>query len=246
MAVLEHEGTYSIMYGAFGFPVGAGYRPGYLARPDKAGRFPVVMIVPDIDGLTSHEKDLCRRFARHGLAAVSLELYRDRTGEPLDDYAALSDRRAVTDLDELHEFLVSDDVDWAHADAVGLLGLDVGGRFAMAQAANRGWARSLAVCYTPLTGDEEREIHVVDLLDHLAVPVMGIYAAEDELIETGTVDEAQRRNEPGQWLLYEGARHGFMNINRDGYDADAAADAESRLIQFFLQTLPAAAELDLG
>ncbi len=246
MAVLEHEGTYSIMYGRFGFPVGAGYRPGYLARPDKAGRFPVVIVTPDIDGLTSHEKDLCRRLARHGLAAVCMELYRQSTGDPLDDYAALSDRRAITDLDELHEFLVSDDVDWAHAGAVGLLGLDVGGRFAMAQAANRSWARSLAVCYTPLTGDQERDIHVADLLDHLAVPVMGIYAAEDTLIDTGTVDEAQHRNESGQWLLYEGAHHGFMNINRDEYDADAAADAESRLIQFFLQTLPPATELELG
>ena len=32
VAVLPHEGTYSIMYGPFGVPVGAGYRPGYLAR----------------------------------------------------------------------------------------------------------------------------------------------------------------------------------------------------------------------
>ena len=246
MAVLEHEGTYSIMYGRFGFPVGTAHRPGYMARPDKVGRFPVVVVVPGIDGLTSHEKDLCRRFARNGIAAVSLDFFRHPTGDSLRDYHALSDKRAITDLDEMHEFLASEDVTWAHPDAVGMLGVDVGGRFAMAMAANRSWVSALAVCYSPLTGDEQREIQVADLLDHLPVPVMGIYGAEDDLIDTASIDEAQRRNEAGHWLLYEGARHDFMNLSSDNYDNDSAADAESRLIQFFTQTLPAAETEDLG
>lgn len=246
MAVLPHEGTYSIMYGPFGVPVGAGYRPGYLARPDRSGRYPTVVVVPDIDGLSSFEKDLCRSFARHGIAALAIDLYRQRTGDPIEDYQALSDRSAVTDLDEVHEFLESADVDWSHASAVGLLGLDVGGRYALALGANRPWVRSVAVCYTPLTGDEEREIQVADVLDHLPVPVLGLYGAEDDLIDTETVDEAQRRNEAGQWLLYEGAGHGFLNIEQEGYVADAAADAAVRLTQFFAQTLPAAETEDLG
>lgn len=246
MAVLDHEGTYSIMYGRHAVPVGAGYRSGYLSRPDNAGRFPVVVVVPDIDGLSSHEKDLGRRFARNGIATLTLDLYRDHSGDSIVDYQRLSDRQAATDLDEVHEFLVSDDVDWAHADAVGMLGLDVGGRFALAAAANRPWVRSVAVCYTPLTGDEDRERPVGDILDHLSVPVLGLYGAEDELIDTATVDQAQQRNDSGKWLLYDNAGHGFLNINAEGYDAAAAADAEQRLIQFFLQTLPAAEPLDLG
>lgn len=246
MAVLDHEGTYPIMYGTHPVPVGAGYRSGYLSRPDKAGRFPVVVVVPDINGLTSHEKDLCRILARHGIAALALEMYRNRFGDPLEDYHALSDRQAATDLDEVHEFLVSEDVDWAHADAVGLLGLDVGGRFALAAGASRPWVRSVAVCYTPLTGDEERERPVAEVLDHLSVPVLGLYGAGDELIDSATVDEAQRRNDSGQWLLYDGAGHGFLDIDADTYHVDAAADAEQRLIQFFLQTLPQGEPVDLG
>lgn len=246
MAVLDHEGTYSIMYGGFALPVGTGHRPGYIARPDKAGRFPVVVVLPDISGLTSFEKDLCRHLARSGIAAVTMELYRERTGDPFDDYAALSDRGAMTDLDEVHEFLVSDDVEWAHADAVGMLGIDVGGRYALATGATRPWVRAVAVAYAPLTGDDDREIHVADLLAHLAVPVLALYGAEDDLIDTETVDEAQRRNETGQWLLYEGAGHGFLDLDSDTYSVDAAADAAARLVQFFLQTLPAAETTDLG
>lgn len=204
------------------------------------------MIVPDIDGLSSFEKDLCRSFARHGIAALAIDLYRERTGDPIDDYLLLSDRSAITDLDEVHEFLESDDVDWSHSGAMGLLGLDVGGRFALALGANRPWVRSVAVGYTPLTGDEEREVQVADLLDHLPIPVLGLYGAEDDLIDTATIDEAQRRNDAGQWLIYAGAGHGFLNINGDSYHADAAADASVRLTQFFLQTLPVAETEDLG
>lgn len=246
MAVLEHEGTYPIMYRSYPVPVGAGYRPGYLARPDRAGRFPIVVVVPDLDGMTSFEKDLCRAFARHGIAALTLDLYRDRSGDPIHDYQSLSDRQAVTDLDEVHEFLASEDVTWANADAVGMLGLDVGGRFAIVMAAHRRWVRSLALCYTPLTGDEDRETPVADLLGTLSVPVLGLYGAEDELIGHQTVDEAQRRNASGQWLLYEGAAHGFLNIDSDTFHNDAAADAAQRLVQFFIQTLPPAQLIATG
>ncbi|CAN5878115.1 dienelactone hydrolase family protein [soil metagenome] len=246
MAVLSHEGTYAIMYGGFSVPVGAGYRPGYLARPDKVGAFPTVVVIPDLNGLTSAEKDLCRHLARTGLAALAIELYADPSDDPFANYASLSDRRAVTLLDEVHEFLASEDVDWAHAEALGLLGIDVGGRFALAMAANRPWVRAAAVCYTPLTGDEARETQVADLLDHLPVPILGLYGVDDEFIDTSTVDEAQRRNHSGQWLLYDGAGHGFLDLEADSYHVDSAADALQRLTQFFLQTLPVDESVDLG
>ena len=76
MAVLSHEGTHPIMYGALPLPFGAGLRTGYLARPDAAGTFPVVLVLPTLDGLTGLEKDLCRMFARSGLVAIAVDFYR--------------------------------------------------------------------------------------------------------------------------------------------------------------------------
>ncbi|HLT97313.1 MAG TPA: dienelactone hydrolase family protein [Acidimicrobiia bacterium] len=246
MAVLAHEGTYPIMYRSYPVPVGAGYRPGYLARPDRLGRFPIVIVVPDLNGLSSFEKDLCRSLARRGIAALSLDLYRNRSGDPVYDYQSLTDRQAMTDLDEVHDFLASDDVDWTDADAVGMLGLDVGGRFALAMAAYRPWVRSAVVCYTPLTGDEQREVQVADLLGSIPVPVLGLYGEKDELIDVASVDEAQRRNATGQWLIYAGAGHGFLDVSGENYDASAAGDAGQRIVQFFTQTLPPAVEVETG
>lgn len=244
MAVLPHEGTHSIMYGGWPLPIGSSQRTQYLARPDAEGQFPVVLVLPTLDGLTGFEKDLCRMFARWGVVAIGVDFY--RRGKGIEAYESLTDRRALTDLDEIHEFILSDNVNWAISGDVGVLGIDVGGRFGIIAAATRPWVRSLAVAYTPLTGDEEREFPVADYLGNMPVPVLGLYGVEDELIDLSTVDEAQRRNDHGQWLLYEGATHFFLDIEAEGYNADAAGDAGPRLVDFFKSTLPAAVEVDLG
>lgn len=236
MAVLSHEGTYPIMYGSIPVPVGAGHRTGYLSRPDEAGKVPVVFVLPDLNGLSSFEKDICRRLAREGFAALSVDVY-GKPGDGLDLYNSTPDDQVLHVIDELHQFVLSDDVDWNVEEKVGILGCDIGGRFGLIKAATRDWVKSLAVCYSPLTGDEEREHQVAEYLDHLPVPVLGLYGAEDELIDTGTVDEAQRRNDHGQWLLYEGVGHGFLDIDGDGFDQGAADDALARLLAFFGATL---------
>jgi carboxymethylenebutenolidase len=225
------------MYTTWPIPVGAYHRNGYIARPDEAGKVPVVFVVPDLDGVGGFEKDLCRRLAREGFAAIAIDLYDGSTGDPLDRYLALSDDRALFILDELHQFLVSDDIDWNVEDRVGVIGIDVGGRFGLIKAATRDWVRSLAVCYTPLTGDEDREHQVAEYLDHLPVPVLGLYGKADDLIDPISVDEAQRRNDHGQWLLYDGVGHGFLTIDGENFDQSAADDAFARLLAFFRATL---------
>jgi carboxymethylenebutenolidase len=233
------------MYGAIPVPVGAAHRNGYLSRPDESGKVPVVFVLPDLDGLGSFEKDLCRRLAREGFAALSVDVYGSK-GDGIDLYNETTDESILHVIDELHQFVVSDDVAWNVEDQVGILACDVGGRFGLIKAATREWVESLVLCYTPLTGDEERGHQVADYLDHLPVPVLGLYGAQDELIDTSTVDEAQRRNDHGQWLLYEGIGHGFLDIDGDGFDQGAADDAFARILAFFKATLADPQIEDLG
>jgi carboxymethylenebutenolidase len=234
------------MYGSWPLPIGSGHRTGYIARPDAAGRFPVVLVLSSIDGLTSTEKDICRRLARSGLVSIAIDFYRDPGVDPIASYDELPDARALTDIDEIHAFVASDDVAWAVSANIGVIGLDVGGRFALLAAATRPWVRSLGLAYTPLTGDEERSHRVADYLSNLPVPVLAVYGADDGLIAASTVDEAQRRNDHGQWLLYAGAGHGFLDIESETFDQAAADDALARFIAFFKASLEPAEEIDLG
>lgn len=232
------------MYGGLPIQVGSGYRPGYLSRPDEAGRFPVVVVIPGLGGLNSFVKDLCRRLARQGVASLSPDLYGSE--DTLASYSSRSDREILADIDETHEFLQSDDVFWAIPERIALLGLDVGGRFGLIIGATRPWVASVALISTPLTGDEDRGYRVADLLDHLPLPVLGLYGAADELISVETIDEAQNRNPNGQWLVYDGAGHDFIDDDSDQYEPGAASDALARVTQFFRATLPPAQVEDLG
>ena len=245
MAVLSHEGTYPILYGPTPVPVGASHRTGYLARPDEYGKAPTVLVIPGLEGLGSGEKDVCRRLARSGFAALAVDVYGSR-GDGLTLYNSMTDDDALSVVDEFRQFVASKDVEWNISDSVGLIGNDIGGRIALIKAATRPWVSSLVVAYAPLTGDEDREHQVAEYLDHLPVPVLGLYGAEDELISPDSVDEAQRRNDHGQWLLYEGAGHDFLDIDSESFDQAAADDAFARIIAFFKATLPAPSFEDLG
>ena len=151
MSVLAHEGRFPILYGSYAVPVGSGHSPGYLARPDQAGRFPAVLVLPD-SPLTSHHKDLCRRLARHGLAAVAVDL---------------ESGNAVARIAETCDFANQ----WAIKDQFGLLGLGAGGEPGLVYAADHPEIAAVALVSTPLAVDGP----VATALPRLAIPVLGLY-----------------------------------------------------------------------
>lgn len=244
MAVMPHEGTYNILYGSYGVPVGSRTQPGYVARPDAKGAYPAVVVVPGIYGLTSFEKDLCRALARRGFAAISVDSYRGRKPRDLDEavaaYATLPDRRALTDIDEVIGFSQSPDLDWSRSGPVGVFGVDTGGRFALLAGAHRPGIGSVVAVHAPLAGDEDRQLHVADALERLTIPVLGLYGRDDDLIPAEGVDVAAEMNATGQWILYDDTGHDFMNPDRPGYHAGAAHDAITRIGRFLAATLPSA------
>lgn len=242
MAVMAHEGKFEILYEPYGIPVGSGFQPGYLARPDRTGSFPAVLVVPGIRGLTSFDRDACRRLARLGYVAVAIDPYRGHgpgPGSSLDEaivaYNSLTDDRVLRDLRETLEFLSSPDLTFVDAERVAVVGFDTGGRFGLLLS-DRPQVSGVVACYAPL-GDDDRAHHVGERLTRVTVPVLGLYAADDELIPVESVDQAAALS--GQWILYEGARHEFLDPDADAYDEAAESDAWSRIAAFLAAVLPA-------
>ena len=215
MSVLAHEGTYPILYGGYGVPVGSGHVPGYLARPDRAGRFPTVLVLPE-SRLTSHHKDLSRRLARHGLATVAIDLP-----------DAVAD--AVVAVDEAYEFVMVND--WAITGHLGVLGLGSGGKPGLIFAVDQPAVRAVALVSTPLAEDGP----VAMSLPRLAVPVLGLYGVEESA--GSRIDDGRIQN--GAFVVYQGVAAGFMDDGASRYDGAASADAYGRLIEFFMKNLPA-------
>ncbi len=244
MAVLAHEGTHTIIFGMIPIPIGSGLGNAYLARPDSADPSPVVIVLHGIAGLDSTTKHLCRSFARHGFTTVAPDWYRGAgpgRGSDLEGafraYARTTDRRILALVDETIEYLSSDDIDGPDASAPVVVGLDLGGRLALLHAAHNRSVSAVASLYAPLAGDDNRDMQVADVMGVIGAPVLGLYGADDHLIPAEDVDSAQAATPNGQWILYEGVGHGFLDAGQAGYDAGAEADALARLMKLAASTI---------
>lgn len=215
MSVLAHEGTYPILYGTYAVPVGSGHRNGYLARPDRAGRFPTVLVLPEAR-LTSHHKDLSRRLARHGLATVAIDL-----PEGLDE--------AVGTVNEAHEFVMVSD--WAIEGHLGVVGVGSGGLPGLTFAVEQAAVLAVVLVSTPM----EETGPLAATLPQLGVPLLGLYGAEEPLDSGINHDLVQNST----FVRYQGVGSGFMDDGSQGFDAAASLDAQRRLIEFFRLNLPA-------
>lgn len=238
MAVLQHEGTIEILYRDFAMPTGARFTTGYLARPDRIGAYPLVVLLPPLRGIAPFVKDIARRLARNRYAVLVPDLTRGAhpgPDAPFDDLAAahhrISTRRALSDIDDALAFAFNDPAGWAREGKIGVIGIDTGGAFAVVYAAHRPrLVGALCAVYAPLAGDEHRELQAADALKMLPMPVLGLYGADDALTPAEGVDEAQRRNPHGRWILYEGVGHDFLDDDSDSYHHGAAGDAMARIL----------------
>lgn len=224
MSVLAHEGTYPILYGSYDVPIGSRHSPGYLARPDQAGRFPVVLVLPDGE-LRSFHKDLCRRMARHGLASLAIDL-------------APATGSEVAYVAEAHEFLMSADVTWAIQDQFGIVGIGSGGAPGLVYAANHPGVQAVALISSVLEPDDPS----ANVLARLAVPVLGLYGADGIFgrdVDGGHLPHAS-------FVVYAGVAGSFLDDGSAGYDAAASADAHRRLVEFLADVLPPPQVLKLG
>lgn len=244
MAVPASEGSHSIIYGPIALPIGAGEYTGYLARPDGPGPYPTVIVIPGLEGIDSVAKALARHLAKHGRAAVVPDPYRGRgPGRHADPteaslaFAALADGRVLADIGEVREYLATPDTPWADGSPSALVGIDVGGRFALLAAAQRRDVAAVAALGAPL-GDADGRISAGELVGSIGVPVLAMYGADDVHVARDDVDAAQESAPHARFIVYEGSGHAFYDPNSDDYHAGAEADALARVRALLDATLP--------
>lgn len=222
----------------------------YGAWPLRDERLPAVLIIPDVYGLSDHYRDITRRFAGEGFFSVALDLY-SREGAPkLADIGAvqrwiqdLDDRRVLGDIDAAVHFLRSR-VE-VRKISVGVVGFCLGGQYALMSACGTADVAACVSFYGMLRYAEHSERKPespLEMAPRLACPYLGLFGADDPLIPRADVRELgsilRNTNKSCQIKSYTGAGHAFFNDRRaDAFRPEAAADAWSRSIAFFRQTL---------
>lgn len=226
--------------------------PAYVARPQGDGPFPVVIVVSEIFGVHEYIRDICRRLAREGYAAIAPAFF-----VRVEDPAPLSDMQRVQQIVAAagYEQVMGDiaaTLDWAsqqlwaNADKVGITGFCWGGkvvwqaaaRFAVLDAGVAWYGRLAAPANASPEQVAAGQPWPVDLADDLKAPVLGLYGEADRGIPLDSVEAMrtalQRAGRDDSRIdVYAGAPHGFHADYRDSYRAADAADGWRKLLALF-------------
>lgn len=220
----------------------------HVARPTGPGTYPVIVVAPEIFGLSPYIREVTERVAGLGYVAVAPNFYhRDESGFLGEDEAGRT--RAFELVRGLTRPGVLADVQAAFAYVgapakAGMLGLSSGGHLAYLAAAELGldatavfyggWLTSdflqlgrpePTIGLTPkITG---KLLYLVGDQDH-AVPREDYEQVGAALIDAGVDHEL---------VVYPGIGHGFFAHNRGTYRPEIADDAWGRVRELFAERL---------
>jgi carboxymethylenebutenolidase len=223
--------------------------PAYVARPDGRGRYPAVVVVSEVFGLHEYIRDVCRRFAKLGYAAIAPAFF-VRVGDPapltelpaiMKIVAAASDRQVMGDLAATLEFLKSQA--YVEPRKIAVTGFCWGGKYVWLACetfpdfkAGVAWYGRLA----PAAGvaPDPNAMWPIDKVADLNAPVLGLYAnpAKDPTsLPVPAMREALAKagKSGSEIIIYEDAGHGFHADYRPSYNAADATDGWSRLLAHF-------------
>jgi carboxymethylenebutenolidase len=211
--------------------------PAYAAWPKEAGkRTPSVVVVMHVWGVDTSIRDVVRRLAVAGFAAIAPDLYA-RMHAPDGD--------GVSDVDVFRPFAKrlersQEDGDLAAGarwlqhrfpeGKTGIIGFCMGGAIAMTAAISDAGTFS-AVCpfYGPIADIDPTAIHV---------PFCGSYGARDTSIPADDVRAfVGKLTVPHDVRIYDEAGHAFADDQRGRYVASAAEDAWRRTLAFLKKYL---------
>ena len=226
--------------------------PAYVARPEGDGPFPDVIVVSEIFGVHEYIRDICRRLAKAGYAAVAPAFFvRKADPAPLSDMQSIMTIVAAAGYEQ-----VMGDVaatldwiglqSWARSDRVGITGFCWGGKVVW-QACARFPALDAGVAWygrlAPAANatDEQKTAGrpwPIDLAGELKAPVLGLYGGQDGGIPNDTVKAmndalAAAGKTESQIILYDDAPHGFHADYRASYREADAKDGWARLLALF-------------
>ena len=221
------------------FPGGAGSVKAYLSRPKDGKNLGTVIVIHENRGLVDHIKDVARRFAKDGFAALAVDLMSRIGGS--DQFK--TPEEAIEAIKKITGNIVVEDLTSAVAylkkqsfvnGRVGVVGYCWGGGNSL-NFATKCKDLNAAVVYYGRNPDP------LDQVQNIPCPLMGNYGADDPNIMPGVEPlkaALQKFGKNFDIKVYPGAKHAFNNnTNADRYHPEAAKDAWARTVSFFKKNL---------
>lgn len=223
------------------FPGNAGNVSAYISRPKDGKNLGTVIVIHENRGLINHIKDVARRFAKDGFAAIAVDCMGRIGGS--DQYngsdAATEAIKKVTGAMVVEDLTAA--LNYIKKQSyvngkVGVVGYCWGGGQSL-NFATKCKDLNAAVVYYGRNPDP------LDSVANIPCPLMGNYAQDDPNIMPGVEPlkaALTKADKSCDIKVYPGAKHAFNNnTNADRYHPDAAKDAWARTVGFFKKNLAA-------
>jgi carboxymethylenebutenolidase len=220
-----------------------GGMPAFLARPDRSGTFPVVVLMHERYGLVKHTRDLALRAAGDGVLAVAPNFFfkhpDQRTLNAGNSRYDLSDPESVQLIRAALTAVEGHPA--ADLGRVAVAGYCQTGRHPLVFASQQ----RIAAAVVWYGGAAPREWEVTplqpkafnDVIAAVPCPVFAAFGSDDHLISINDVQRLRNALESHRKSyeihLYAGAPHGWLNDTMPGrYRKEAAKDAWSLMMAF--------------
>ncbi|MEO8464605.1 MAG: dienelactone hydrolase family protein [Gammaproteobacteria bacterium] len=216
---------------------------GFLAMPkDAAEPLPGIIVIHEWWGLNDQVKAMARKLAGEGYVALAVDLYGGATATTPDKAQGLmttlldDPEAGRKNLRQAYDYLEK----YALAPRIGSIGWDLGGSWALQTALLYPDKLDALVMYYGQVGVER------DQLGKLRLPILGFFGSEDKSIPVHDVQNFRTTlNDLGknaEVLIMIGADHGFANPSGRNYNAQSAAEAWAKTLEFLKHNLKVIAE----
>ena len=228
----------------------------YFARPLGTGPFPGMVLIHHAPGWDEWYRETTRRYAHHGYAAVSPNLYfREGHGTPEDVGAkaraagGVPDDQVMGDVEGSMGYLRS--LPYANG-KIGVFGTCSGGRLAFMSACRLKGFDAAVDCWggRVVMGKEELNpkmpVAPIDYTKDLSCPLLGLFGDEDKSPSPEQVaqheQELKKFRKNYEFHMYPKAGHGFFYYDRAAYRQEQAVDGWKKLYGFLDKHLAAPAK----
>ena len=223
----------------------------YAARPLGPGPFPSMVLIHHAPGWDEWYREATRKFAHHGYATISPNLYfRAGHGAPEDVTAkvraagGVPDEQVMGDLAGALHFLKSQAYSNGKA---GVFGTCSGGRHAYLAACRVPGFDACVDCWggrvvmKPEDLNDKFPVAPIDYTADLQCPLLGIFGNDDHSPTVEQVNQHEevlkKQGKNYEFHRYDGAGHGFFYYDRGAYRQEQAVDGWNKIWAFLAKNL---------
>ncbi len=221
--------------------------PTFAYGYDTPDRRPTVIVLHDVYGASQFYRDLSRRLADEGFAALLPDLF-CRQGALPDGAMAME---AVFARASRHSFPTALEDIAAMADSlreegrqVAVLGFCMGGTLAMLEAGRVATLKAGVIYYGfPVNANptSNRPDNPYDEVQNLQVPLLGFFGAKDSGVGPENVkiyqQAAKKAGKNVNFTIYPNVGHGFLTFDPAAPTAKASQDSWTRTLAFLKKNL---------